>query len=432
LTVGFAWQDADMSMRSGTSDAALCECGIDVGDLRLPGLAALVTCPEGCVDGAALTALLASIDPAELLTDTEALCLAMAWDRVTAWTQARGLGAVAEFVRRPEQAGATDPLATRSRRRPVGQVARWSPEAEIGPALAVSPAAAEHRLMVATWSATRLRPALRAMRAGRIDMARLNALLDETAGCSDEVAEAVAAEMVAEGGLTSAARFRREARRAVVRHDPEGAAARATEQRRNAFVRTRGAEFDIAWLEARLPAEDAHAVRTVLDAAMRTMANREGEERTADQLRAAAFVSPFWAALGSGELTTPQGPLQLASSGSTTPALTLVEHADGTAELTGHGVVSGQTAREVSERATSGPRPVVRVVPGYTPEAARRAQDWAVEESYRPSAPLARLVRDRDRTCRFPGCSAVAATADLDHTVPWPAGPTHPANLVHH
>jgi Domain of unknown function (DUF222) len=51
------------------------------------------------------------------------------------------------------------------------------------------------------------------------------------------------------------------------------------------------------------------------------------------------------------------------------------------------------------------------------------------EPGYRPSAALAEFVRCRDLTCRFPGCDRPAEVCDLDHTVPFPLGPTHPSNL---
>jgi hypothetical protein len=59
------------------------------------------------------------------------------------------------------------------------------------------------------------------------------------------------------------------------------------------------------------------------------------------------------------------------------------------------------------------------------------------EPHYRPSAPLARFVRCRDLTCRWPGCDQPAVACDIDHTVPYPAGPTHPSNnklycRIHH
>jgi len=53
----------------------------------------------------------------------------------------------------------------------------------------------------------------------------------------------------------------------------------------------------------------------------------------------------------------------------------------------------------------------------------------ACEPGYRPSAALARFVRCRDLTCRFPGCDAPAQVCDIDHTIPHPLGPTHPSNL---
>lgn len=49
---------------------------------------------------------------------------------------------------------------------------------------------------------------------------------------------------------------------------------------------------------------------------------------------------------------------------------------------------------------------------------------------YRPGPGLDRFVRHRDRRCRFPGCRARAARGDLDHTTPWPAGPTSTDNLA--
>jgi hypothetical protein len=51
------------------------------------------------------------------------------------------------------------------------------------------------------------------------------------------------------------------------------------------------------------------------------------------------------------------------------------------------------------------------------------------ERGYRPSAALADFVRCRDLACRFPGCDKPAEVCDLDHTVPFPMGPTHASNL---
>lgn len=58
------------------------------------------------------------------------------------------------------------------------------------------------------------------------------------------------------------------------------------------------------------------------------------------------------------------------------------------------------------------------------------------ELTYRPSVRLARIVRTRDGTCRFPNCTERAENCDLDHTVPFDrdhpelGGPTTELNLA--
>ena len=49
---------------------------------------------------------------------------------------------------------------------------------------------------------------------------------------------------------------------------------------------------------------------------------------------------------------------------------------------------------------------------------------------YRIPAAMQRLVKLRDGTCRFPGCTVNARFTDLDHVEPWPLGPTDPSNLA--
>ncbi|MEH3140110.1 MAG: DUF222 domain-containing protein [Mycobacterium kyogaense] len=52
----------------------------------------------------------------------------------------------------------------------------------------------------------------------------------------------------------------------------------------------------------------------------------------------------------------------------------------------------------------------------------------AAEPRYRPSQALADFVRGRDLTCRHPGCTR--PIDDLDHTIPYPWGPTCASNLA--
>ena len=51
------------------------------------------------------------------------------------------------------------------------------------------------------------------------------------------------------------------------------------------------------------------------------------------------------------------------------------------------------------------------------------------EDRYTPSRKLQHLVRARSVTCTGPGCQAQAVYSDLDHTIPYPDGPTDECNL---
>jgi hypothetical protein len=90
------------------------------------------------------------------------------------------------------------------------------------------------------------------------------------------------------------------------------------------------------------------------------------------------------------------------------------------------------------------PRPAAGVIPGGgivpAPLLAELIRNGAkvqfvqqpcaeAEPHYRPSAALAEFVRIRDLTCRYPGCDRPAEFADVDHTIPWPEGLTHPSGL---
>jgi hypothetical protein len=54
----------------------------------------------------------------------------------------------------------------------------------------------------------------------------------------------------------------------------------------------------------------------------------------------------------------------------------------------------------------------------------------AASSSYPFRGALARHLKMRDQTCRFPGCTRLATYCDCDHRIPWPAGPTSVINGV--
>jgi hypothetical protein len=51
------------------------------------------------------------------------------------------------------------------------------------------------------------------------------------------------------------------------------------------------------------------------------------------------------------------------------------------------------------------------------------------EDRYVPSRKLRHLLRARNQTCSAPACNAQAVFCDLDHTIPYPDGPTCQCNL---
>ena len=66
----------------------------------------------------------------------------------------------------------------------------------------------------------------------------------------------------------------------------------------------------------------------------------------------------------------------------------------------------------------------------FTPVAKSSRDLASAEHGYVPSRKLRHLVRARTATCDAPSCQTQAVNSDLDHTVPWPDGPTDQGNLA--
>jgi uncharacterized protein DUF222 len=92
---------------------------------------------------------------------------------------------------------------------------------------------------------------------------------------------------------------------------------------------------------------------------------------------------------------------------------TLDGSSDAPGYLPGFGVMPAESVRDLAAAgATVKPLTIAKEsAPGYRPTAAQSA-----------------FIKWRDLTCRFPGCDAPAQVCDIDHTEPYPYGPTHPSN----
>jgi hypothetical protein len=207
--------------------------------------------------------------------------------------------------------------------------------------------------------------------------------------------------------------------------------------RERAFARRRVQVFPdrngMATLVADLDATDAHRIHRRLSSIANGLTD-PAEARTRDQVRADILVDLLLGA----PLSAPPSPghpepvhpdaaqPSPAHLDPTRPQInvvvslaTLLSLADDPAEIPGLGPIPADTARELAADGTW--RAWITDATGAITATGSRG--------YVPSAGLARLVRAREPHCRMPGCRQPASRCDLDHTVPYPAGPTTAQNL---
>ncbi|OAZ40639.1 HNH endonuclease [Microbacterium arborescens] len=151
-----------------------------------------------------------------------------------------------------------------------------------------------------------------------------------------------------------------------------------------------------------------------------------GDTRTIDQIRADVFSDLLLAGTpgldltatgdGDGALGAIRAHVQVVVS-----ALTLMGQDEGPADLAGRSPIDAATARELAGKAASWDRLLTHPVTGTVLEC----------DTYRPTAAMVRLLRARDRHCRFPGCRQPAIRCELDHTIAASdGGATHVCNLA--
>jgi hypothetical protein len=263
---------------------------------------------------------------------------------------------------------------------------------------------------------------MHAWRAGEIDARKVQVIVDELGALADtEVAFAFSDDELRDltqalaGSAADYARthtwteVRAWLRRRVQALAPDVAELRRGRAERERTVQITPAADGMSELWAWLPSIEARQIQQALTSAAQELGATDG--RTMDQRRADLLVA--WL-LGPDHapivhLHVVAEPMSLTDSASDVASwlpgvgpLTELQTAD----------LLGGAASVLVDR--SGRRPAA--------------------EGYRPSVGLAREVRTRDVTCRFPGCRRsaleVGSGTDLDHTVPWPAGPTAATNLA--
>ncbi len=378
-----------------------------------------------------------------------------AWARVENAACARRLSAIADVL---EARLAADGSAEREQ----WCVDNWDTvAAEVAAAHSVSLGVAAHQLMIAMALRERLPRVAEIFATGQIAYRQVNAIVYRTALIRDADARAtVDAQLAADApgwGQLSIAKIEAAIDYWVDRVDPDAVRrAELSAQGRHVTIVEAKNGSGVAYVEAQLLSPDGAVLDKRLDAMARAVCAadpRTLEHRRSDALGAlghggdrlacacgapdceAAEATPSAVVVNviaeQNSLSddtpaqldgwTPPGPTReqllamtireaLAQPPGSDPAKT------NPAALIGGGILPAPLlAAKLATTATI--RPVIH--PG----------DSAPESRYTPSAGLARFVRCRDMTCRFPGCDEPADVCDLDHTIAYPVGPTCASNL---
>jgi hypothetical protein len=298
---------------------------------------------------------------------------------------------------------------------------QWVRE-DVACALRIAPQTAAGRLHDATDLVTRLPGTLALLAAGEITRGHALRLIDATRPLGDAVAARVEKRVLARAPRQSLAQFAASVRRAVLAADPRGAQDRhrdAVERRRVVFSPQ---PDGIVELFAVLPADAAVAMAARVQAAadrIKTNDAAAGITRTADQRRADALAGLVTGTLTPGSLTP--GSRARPATKVTVALSTLLGADEQPGELDGYRPIPATVARALAFDPTGTCRRLLT-------DQHRRLVD-VTSNTYRPPAPIARLVRLQHQSCCYPGCRRHAVACELDHILAWPAGPTCPANL---
>ncbi|WP_227902828.1 HNH endonuclease signature motif containing protein [Arthrobacter zhangbolii] len=279
---------------------------------------------------------------------------------------------------------------------------------------------------------------------GRFSYAHAQVVLDQCETVPASERHGFESELLDKAEGTTRAQFSAQARRLRERTYPRTIPERhltAFDKRRVVLDRD---EDGMSWLSAHLPAADAQQIYTALSTAARGE-RTAGDSRTTDQLRADILAQLLMGGLGS----VPSGGRNRAGAGNEAQpgggsgskdadpdaflpraeimvlinAETLFGANEEPAELHGYGPISAEAARRLARTATRWTGLVQDPDTGEILGVGRRRK---------VPAGLARWLRARDGTCRFPGCRVSTAVSEIDHTTEWgKGGTTDHGNLAH-
>ncbi|AZG48319.1 hypothetical protein D7316_04936 [Gordonia insulae] len=288
------------------------------------------------------------------------------------------------------------------------------------------------------------------LRDGRISAERVKSIIARTDlvdghDCAAEVDADIAARLDLHQGAWSSERLRDMVDRIVYRHDPD-----AVRERRQTALDARGVHTQplpdgMARYSATMSAENARLSDACVKALAETVCAHDA--RTAQQRRSdAAFALLTGTAFEcecDGQDCTAVTPEQGAAppTGSRVVVHVVVDEstlngdADNAGHLAGHGVISGEHARDLAARPDAVIKPLVAKGTPENADGPFTLPAHLPSDPYRPSTALDTFVRIRDGSSVIPGSTVSAFDADLDHVGefdhenPAQGGPTSPDNL---
>lgn len=399
--------------------------------------------------GPELVRLLADLSPdpdgaASAVVDDPYAAIEMvaAWERVAAWAKAQAALAAACAAELPELNPAWPATAK-------DVAVRCVAGEELAMRLGCSRMAARELISLGQAFQGPLWPTGDAMSRGEIDLPKVRAILKHLEDAPGQTARHVQ-EVVLPGAPTrTPSQLSGDLQRALIAVDPDEAEVRrqrAVETRR--VSRPRVLPDGMAGIWAVLPAPQAVRIDSGLDDLARSLRSN-GDSRTLDQLRSDIFANtlahqllldatpvsshpvPSPPATSSPVPSSPVPSTQVgtqspASSSAargntargrggarvvvnvTVPLSTLFGADDQPGELAGYGAITAHAARELAAEGVWR-RIITDPLTGSALDVGRTR--------YSPPASLADHIRQRDQVCARPGCSARAASCDLDHTI---------------
>ena len=283
---------------------------------------------------------------------------------------------------------------------------------EIAAVSRLNPRFVQSQIELAHTLVARLPATMAALRAGVIDEYKARRVAAATEVLSDDAAAQVEERVIPRAGECDAAKLNRRLRYAVARVDPTAAAARAEAKRASRHVRHDTLDDGAGLLTLEADVERTQLAYDRITAIARQLTTA-GDRRTMDQLRADVALD----CLAGKDFQHAKVHVYL-----TIPATTALGVDQKPGHLAGYGWLPAQRALDLAahEDATW-QRILTDPTTGHAIDIGRN--------KYRPPAALRDHLRVTYPTCTGPGCQQPAHRCDLDHLIPFPAGPTTSTNM---